>query len=932
MNNIQKHFKAKRGLCMAQGGMIDPNSVDMSAIASGTVDGNGSDFDTINAERTLRWAQEDAAKRASYGQAATPSMAATDLVRGLGVRQAAPVQPAPVQQQHVDQFREPAPTTFEQDNEARGLRIQGYGADLARMRKDRLGLADGTGNLAQAGQSESAEQVMARMAAKYGVSTQPAAAPTQAPQPVQQAPAAPQRKGLMGAAMGLLRGRHAQIEAATNYAEGGIVRGKGGPTDDEVPMQVAGKDVNLSNSEAVLPVKTVQALGGPEAVEELIEETNGKPPVKGGLRAGGAYFTGTGGDVIDPKSLRPEFRGVQQTNVIQPAANAGLEAARNARVQAALNAQPNQPNSGPQQFTPNTYEAEVRARAQAAQAARAAPAPAPARVVAPRTMAEQLGRNVAQGTRRALPALRSAAGTGLAVAGTGLAAYDAHNTSATHDDFYSDDKVGFADKAMQAGRDIYRAGVPLVSGAVGMGVGTVASPTLIANPVTGAVVGSAVGTGLRSLVDADGEALTNYRKDHPNNVPAEVRNKHNAIMESVDGVGKFEPPVFDKRGGDKELAAARRNGRFEPVDEVAASGLADATKAGNFAGQNHIPEATSLADSVVADSLGGVVDTATGVSRGGDGGLRGMAQRLDTYAKNDGVRDARNMREQLLGSGARFDKGSDGKITITNRGDRDGSTKMAYTGADGKPTAVHEGSQQHMQGLKDAQGLRNQLANFEQMNLKRNAQDDITDIGLRNSSRAALAAQGAQQAELTKARIAKEPSALDLDKHELEKQKFRHDLHKTNNLQGNNVRDFKAAQSAHMAKRIQTLLDNMVPTAGLKDDALKVAQADRADYEHALYAAHTRMPADDAEFDSNLASMAEQAKLTMAHKKAMQGAGIWQKLSNAGVNPMTTLSSMAPKIVGDNFVYENGYKLPTKLVLGNDPALLAAHRAREQTK
>lgn len=82
-------------------------------------------------------------------------------------------------------------------------------------------------------------------------------------------------------------------------AEGGIVRGKGGPTDDMVPMRVNGVDVNLSNTEAVLPAKTVQALGGPEAVEGLIEQTNGKPPVKSGLRAGGEYSRGVVYDELE---------------------------------------------------------------------------------------------------------------------------------------------------------------------------------------------------------------------------------------------------------------------------------------------------------------------------------------------------------------------------------------------------------------------------------------------------------------------------------------------------------------------------------------------------------------------------------------------------------------------------------------------------------
>lgn len=69
-----------------------------------------------------------------------------------------------------------------------------------------------------------------------------------------------------------------------NMARGGMVYGPGGPTDDLVP-------VNLSDGEAVLPAETVQAVGGPEAVEGLIEQTTGRQPAKG-LRAGGRYYGG----------------------------------------------------------------------------------------------------------------------------------------------------------------------------------------------------------------------------------------------------------------------------------------------------------------------------------------------------------------------------------------------------------------------------------------------------------------------------------------------------------------------------------------------------------------------------------------------------------------------------------------------------------------
>ena len=153
----------------------------------------------------------------------------------------------------------------------------------------KLGLRMAQGGLVQGDER-------AALYAKYGIKPGGSApAPQPAPQPVAQATAPtpkPQAGGLLNQAASALSGRRRQLEEAMNYAEGGIVRGKGGPTDDEVPMRVAGKEVNLSNTEAVLPAKTVQALGGPKAVEALIEQTNGKPPVRGGLREGGEYRFG----------------------------------------------------------------------------------------------------------------------------------------------------------------------------------------------------------------------------------------------------------------------------------------------------------------------------------------------------------------------------------------------------------------------------------------------------------------------------------------------------------------------------------------------------------------------------------------------------------------------------------------------------------------
>ena len=129
----------------------------------------------------------------------------------------------------------------------------------------------------------------------------PVQSPPAMPQPVPVTPPAePDRpRGIMG----ILGGRGKQIDNAAGYARGGIVRGKGG--SDNVPMAIGGINVNLTGGkkpEAVLPGKTVEAMGGPSAVESLIEATNGKPPVKGGLKEGGNYRYGANGEWIpDPE-------------------------------------------------------------------------------------------------------------------------------------------------------------------------------------------------------------------------------------------------------------------------------------------------------------------------------------------------------------------------------------------------------------------------------------------------------------------------------------------------------------------------------------------------------------------------------------------------------------------------------------------------------
>lgn len=178
-------------------------------------------------------------------------------------------------------------------------------------------------NFADGGVVDPVEALLARTKANYGVSntSQPAqqpaaqAVPQPAPQPA--APAKDNSGGLFGKAMRGLRGR---AEAA-NFANGGIVKlsGPGTGTSDDIPMKVnkGGKslDVNVSNGEAlaVLPAKTAQNQAAVDAVNDIIYQTNGKPPK--GLRAGVTNYAADGGIIVgsDGKPIPPEpAKSVQQ--------------------------------------------------------------------------------------------------------------------------------------------------------------------------------------------------------------------------------------------------------------------------------------------------------------------------------------------------------------------------------------------------------------------------------------------------------------------------------------------------------------------------------------------------------------------------------------------------------------------------------------------
>lgn len=81
---------------------------------------------------------------------------------------------------------------------------------------------------------------------------------------------------------------------ASGFADGAVIPGHDTKGSDDVPVKV-------TRGEAILPVNTVDALGGPMQVSDLIHATNGKPPA--GVRRGGKFADGAVPDNYTQASL-----------------------------------------------------------------------------------------------------------------------------------------------------------------------------------------------------------------------------------------------------------------------------------------------------------------------------------------------------------------------------------------------------------------------------------------------------------------------------------------------------------------------------------------------------------------------------------------------------------------------------------------------------
>lgn len=162
-------------------------------------------------------------------------------------------------------------------------------AQMPILPEQRIAFADG-GSIANGGitRQETADELMARMTAKYGA---PSAGTTpQQPAPVAQQPAAPKPAPQQPAStgfgiMGILRGRKEAIDKAAGFSSGGKISGPGTPTSDSIPAKIeeTGEGILVSNRERIVSADQEKALQqvaqaqGFDSVDSMLEQMTGKP-------------------------------------------------------------------------------------------------------------------------------------------------------------------------------------------------------------------------------------------------------------------------------------------------------------------------------------------------------------------------------------------------------------------------------------------------------------------------------------------------------------------------------------------------------------------------------------------------------------------------------------------------------------------------------
>ena len=278
MNNIQKSFKSKArcGLRMAVGGVIaDPTDQQRTP---------DSDLDRLTAQSNMSAAMAGLSNTERY-QLANPTNApykANSMMGGTSAEASMLRQRSGILASLRDRLAEQQQPTLPSLRFADGgiintLRNRGAVIDAA---VDSAANAD--------------SQPVAR----------PAAVPVAAALPSQASDYAAQAAALEAEQLAAARAAAAPkpkqgLMSRLGFAQGGVVRlqGPGTGTSDDIPLTLntggEGMNINVSNGEglAVLPAKTMQHPEAVAAVNDIIYQTNGKPPR--GLRAGASYADGS---------------------------------------------------------------------------------------------------------------------------------------------------------------------------------------------------------------------------------------------------------------------------------------------------------------------------------------------------------------------------------------------------------------------------------------------------------------------------------------------------------------------------------------------------------------------------------------------------------------------------------------------------------------
>lgn len=145
-----------------------------------------------------------------------------------------------------------------------------------------------------------------------------------------------------------------------------------------------------------------------------------------------------------------------------------------------------------------------------------------------------------------------------------------------------------------------------------------------------------------------------------------------------------------------------------------------------------------------ADAYRAGVDRAVGVNTAGAGGIDEIGKRFKAYAGNDDIRASRNAREDLLGSGIRFNKGAGGELLIDNSGKLDPIAAAQGTSidmtADNKAMAAANAIRQQMIDMQPNGGagiLRDSAADAWNARMDKEGQvQKITDLMARNPNMA----------------------------------------------------------------------------------------------------------------------------------------------------------------------------------------------------